>query len=187
MTTLNKICCLTFLVIHCGLIILSNLSEVKNLGQDKEAIKQFSTLGQIVVKNTTDVLPTTPNSIIPKMYTHFAGTNTGYCFFSPNVPTPSSVVFELSNPNNGAILQMPVMHTKEGRLRFTVNVNLYKSLKNIRELLAFSWAVRTLEYYPDYSRIGVIVGGSKLPAMEQYNKENTQPFVETARYDFELN
>lgn len=187
MTTFKKICCLIFISFHCGLIIIANLSEIKNLGEDTEAIKQFSVVGQKVVNHTTGYLPTTPSSIIPKIYSHFAGTNTGYCFFSPNVPTPSTVLFELSNPDNEKLLQLPMMQTKEGQLRFTVNTNLYKSVKDLRELLAFSWAIRMLEYNPDYNQIEVIIGGSTLPSIEKYNKEIMSPFTETARYTFELN
>ena len=64
MTTFKKMCCLVFLFIHCGLILIANLSEIKSLGQEEDAIKQFSVVGQEVVRNTKDYLPTNPSSII---------------------------------------------------------------------------------------------------------------------------
>ncbi len=187
MTIFKRIICLTFLCSHCVLIIIANLSEIKGLGQDEETIQQFSLVGQKMIINTKGYLPNNPKALITKIYTHFAGINTGYCFFSPNVPTPSKVVFELSNTNNNTLTQAPILHTKEGQLRFTVNTSLFKSLKEIRELLAFSWAIRMLEYNPDYNQISVIVGANTLPAIAKYDRAVPLPFTETERYEFELN
>ena len=41
MTTFKKIYYLAFLFLHCGLIIIANLSEIKNLGEEEAAIQQF--------------------------------------------------------------------------------------------------------------------------------------------------
>ncbi len=185
MKTYQKIGWICLLVVHLGIIVSFNLLGLQKYN-DEEVYNQLSPRGQKVYSAIQPYFTSRiPSFLVP--YAHLAGTDTGYTLFSPNVPSAMSVAFELSNPLGDTVAVLPTLNTREGTDRFYVNFNTYKSVEEMRTLLAFSWGVRTMEIYPGYTDVAVVLGSHRKPSMKDYRHGVQSHFVESARYEFTLN
>lgn len=180
----QKIGWISLLVFHLAIIISYNLLGLQKYNEE-QVYNQLSPNGQKVYSAVQPYFTKRiPSFLVP--YAHLAGTDTGYSLFSPNVPSAMSVAFELTNPLGDTVAVLPGLNTREGTDRFYVNVNTYKSVEEIRTLLAFSWGVRTLEIYPGYTDVAVVLGSHRKPSMTDYRHGVRSHFVESARYEFAL-
>ncbi len=185
MKTYQKIGWICLLVVHFGVIVSFNLLGLQKYNEE-EVFNQLSPRGQQVYAAVQPYFTKSiPSFLVP--YAHLAGTDTGYSLFSPNVPSSMSVAFELSNPRGDTVAVLPTLNTREGTDRFYVNFNTYKSVEEMRTLLAFSWGVRTMEIYPGYTDVAVVLGSHRKPSMKDHRHGVQSHFVESARYEFTLN
>lgn len=182
--TYQKVLLLGFFILHIGAICWYNLYAL-NTYQKPEVFEQLSKPGQQVFLQLKRVLPyTIPTALRP--YAHLCGTDTGYSLFAPNVPSAVGVMFELKDAEGNTTIKFPELETRSGLDRFTVNLATYKSFEEIQPLMAYGWAARMLEIYPDFSAITVIIGSHRMPNMQAYQAGERPKFVEAVRYEFEL-
>lgn len=175
---------LAFLALHLGLIINFNLLGLGGY-QRAEVFDQLSANGQRVFMAIKHYLPTrVPSIFVP--YAHLAGIDTGYGLFAPNVPSAVSAAFELTDAAGHSTACLPMLNTREGLDRFNVNFNTFKKFEEIRPLLAYGWAIRILELQPGYNKITVVIGSHLQPNMEAYRQGERAKFIESVRYEFEL-
>jgi hypothetical protein len=184
MHSYKKIGYLAFLALHLGIIINFNLFGINGY-QRVEVFEQLSNNGKRVFKAIQNYLPTrVPYLFVP--YSHLAGIDTGYGLFAPNVPSAVSVAFELTDTAGRSTVSLPMLNTREGLDRFNVNFNTFKKFEEIRPLLAYGWAIRMLELQPGHNKITVVIGRHLQPSMEAYRKGERATFIESVRYEFEL-
>ena len=180
----KKIGYLAFLALHLGIIINFNLFGLNGY-QKTEVFEQLSNNGKRVFLAIKNYLPTrVPYVFVP--YAHLAGIDTGYGLFAPNVPSAVSAAFELSDAAGRSTACLPMLNTREGLDRFNVNFNTFKKFEEIRPLLAYGWAIRMLELQPGYNKITVVIGSHIQPNMEANRQGERSKFVESVRYEFEL-
>lgn len=180
----QKMAGLAFLALHLGLILYFNLFAL-NSYQRKEVFEQLSPNGQAVYSFIKNYLPAQFPSILAP-YGHLAGIDTGYGLFAPNVPSSVSAVFELVDNAGHSRASLLQLNTREGMDRFNVNFNTFKDFEEIRPLLAYGWAIRMLELNPDCHKVNVVIGNHVLPSMQDHQKGVRTQFVESVRYEFEL-
>jgi hypothetical protein len=182
--TYQKVLLLGFFILHIGTICWYNLYAL-NTYQKPKVFEQLSKPGQQVFLKLKHILPSTiPVALRP--YAHIGGTDTGYSLFAPNVPSGVGVMFELKDAEGNTTIKFPTLESRSGLDRFTVNLATYKSFEEIRPLLAYGWAIRTLEMYPDYTAITVIIGSHRMPNVQAYQAGERSKFIESVRYEFEL-
>jgi hypothetical protein len=180
----KKIGYLAFLALHLGIIVNFNLLGLNGY-QKTEIFDQLSDNGKWVFMTIKNFLPSrVPSILVP--YAHLAGIDTGYALFAPNVPSAVSVVFELTDADGPSAACLPMLNTREGLDRFNVNFNTFKNFEEIRPLLAYGWAIRMLELNPGHNKINVVIGNHNLPSMHDYRQGKRSQFIESVRYEFEL-
>lgn len=180
----KKIGYLGFLALHLGIIINFNLFGLQGY-QKLEVFEQLSANGKRVFLAIKNYLPSrVPYVFVP--YAHLAGIDTGYGLFAPNVPSAVSAAFELSDAAGHSHACLPLLNTREGLDRFNVNFNSFKKFEEIRPLLAYGWAIRMLELQPGYNKITVMIGSHLQPSMEAYRQGERAKFIESVRYEFEM-
>ncbi|AEE52929.1 hypothetical protein [Haliscomenobacter hydrossis] len=184
MNKYQKIGCLAFLALHLSIIINFNLFGINGY-QRKEVFDHLSKNGQSVFTAIKNFLPTGISKVL-EPYAHLAGIDTGYGLFAPNVPSAVSVAFELVDPAGQSTVSLPMLNTREGLDRFNVNFNTFKNFEETRPLLAYGWAIRMLELNPGHNKITVVIGSHIHPSMEAYRRGERSKFVESVRYEFEL-
>ena len=184
MNKYQKIGCLAFLALHLSIIINFNLFGIHSY-QRKEVFDQLSKNGQSVFTAIKNFLPTRLSEVVLP-YAHLAGIDTGYGLFAPNVPYSISVAFELVGPAGQSLACLPMLNTREGLDRFSVNFSTFKDFEEIRPLLAYGWAIRMLELNPGHSKINVVIGNHIQPSMKAYRQGERSKFIESVRYEFEL-
>lgn len=182
--TYQKVLLLGFFILHIGAICWYNLYAL-NTYKKPEVFEQLSTPGQQVFLKLKQILPMTVPKVL-RPYAHFCGTDTGYSLFAPNVPSAIGVFFELKDKEGNTLIKFPELESRSGLDRFTVNLATYKSFEEIQPLMAYGWASRMLEIYPDYNAITVIIGSHRMPNMQAYRAGERSEFIETVRYEFEL-
>ena len=175
---------LALLVFHCLVIANYNLIALKGY-EEKHVFEQLSPNGQKVFAGLAPYMPNTvPTWVRP--YAHYAGINTGYSLFAPNVPSAISVIFELTDPAGNSIAQLPILNSDEGLDRLSGNFSTFSSFEEIRELLTYGWAMRMLEINPGYTKIAVVVGSHRMPTMQAFREGVNPTFVEVGRYEYSL-
>ncbi|GAB5554981.1 MAG: hypothetical protein Sapg2KO_45720 [Saprospiraceae bacterium] len=182
--TYQKVLLLGFFTLHISAILWYNLYAL-NTYQKKEVFEQLSQPGQKAFLKLKHILPSNIPMVL-RPYAHFVGTDTGYSLFAPNVPSAIGVMFELKDSEGNTTIKFPELESRSGLDRFTGNLSTYKSFEEMRPLLAYGWASRMLEIYPDYTAITVIIGSHRMPNMQAYQSGERSKFLETVRYEFEL-
>lgn len=180
----KKMALIAFFGLHIAVIVVYNLVGLK--AYQKEIV--FESLSDPGKKVYTQVKKILPRSVpVPiQVYSHYAGTDTGYSLFAPNVPSAIGVMFELKDSEGNVTVKFPSLNSLSGLDRFTGNLSTYRSFEELRPLLAYGWAVRMLEIYPDFTEVTVIIGSHRMPGMRDYQKGKRPKFVESARYEFAL-
>ena len=117
-------------------------------------------------------------------YGRLTGNESGYGFFSPNVPSVGSVFFQLTLDDGRRITLTPLLESKEGLERFKMNFDWFREMEEARPLIARSWSVRMMEMVPSATDVEVVVGMFDLPDMEEYLCGEPTYFEEHIRYHF---
>ncbi len=184
MSPYKKLACLGFLLLHCFIILNYNLLGIKSY-EKEHVFEELSPNGQRVF---TAIQPAIPRNVpaLVRPYAHFAGINTGYSLFAPNVPSAMAVIFELTNEAGESTVMLPMLNSTEGLARLHGNYNFFSAFEDFRELLAYGWAMRMLEMNPGYNKAAVVIGAHRMPSMEAYRNGKRSTFLENGVYEFKL-
>jgi hypothetical protein len=180
----KKIALIIFFGLHITVIVIYNLVGLKSY-QREVVFESLSEPGKKVYTQVKKILP--PRVPVPiQVYSHYAGTDTGYSLFAPNVPSAMGVIFELKDSEGNTTVKFPSLNSLSGLDRFTGNLSTYRSFEEIRPLMAYGWAIRMLEIYPEFTEVTVIIGSHRMPGIKDYVEGKRSEFVESARYEFAL-
>lgn len=190
MNTILKLSLLSFFCFHLGLMISFNTAYLVSYNSDDLEInpvaqKVFDWTCYYYHKINYPKIPAVQNAV--EAYSRLTGANTGYGFFSPNVPSEIAIFFEFKNPDGQVLVQPPILHSKYGMKRFTASLATLRSMENLRPIITRTWAVRMLEQFPNSNDVTVHVGTVHLPSMIDYKKGDRQKFIENYSYQFLLN
>lgn len=185
----KKILLICFLSVHMSAIFITNVLSLKEFTK-KDVLEQLSEPGREVVLLMKKIIPNETNIVISRMlhaYGFFSGI-TSYGFFSPNVPTSTAVLFEITKKEGSKELSGPMLNSRQGLKRFASNIDSFKGveMEKMEDLIAHCWAVRMLELNPNSKKISVIFGQHYLPSMKEYTSGKETSFEETLRFDFEM-
>ncbi|MEZ4888579.1 MAG: hypothetical protein R3E32_27895 [Chitinophagales bacterium] len=185
MKTNHKIALISLLSIHLFIIVLNNIGVANSFTKDLE-LPRYS---EIILDFLKTISPEKSNIALEasSVYSIYAGTNTGYGFFSPNVPTKHYVHFELTDKDEVSSVQLPAISSQEGMTRFSSNVSLFKQNEVLQDLQARCWGLRMLELNPESKQVKVMMSAYVIPSMEAYRKGERPSLESTGLYEFELN
>ncbi|MEM9919431.1 MAG: hypothetical protein AAF990_15110 [Bacteroidota bacterium] len=177
---------LLFFAFHFSVIAISCISSL-GAYQEEPVIDQLNKPAHHVLKQLKPFVKKTM-SILPKparYYAFFTGTNSGFGFFSPNIPTAWTVYFELKKTDGSSTLTKALWKTRLGRERVNTSMNWFRNHEVIQPIVAQSWGVRVFEMAgPSVSIVEVINGMYVLPSMKEYREGARLRFHERKRFAF---
>lgn len=184
LSSYKKIALIAFFGLHVAVMVVYNLVGLKSY-QREVVFESLSEPGQKVFTQLQNLFPRRVPLPV-RVYSHYAGTDTGYSLFAPNVPSAIGVMFELKDSEGNMTMKLPSLNSLSGLDRFTGNLSTYRSFEELRPLLAYGWALRMLEIYPEFTEVTVIIGSHRMPTMSAYQEGKRPEFEELARYEFAL-
>ncbi|MCB0640397.1 MAG: hypothetical protein KDC44_02100 [Phaeodactylibacter sp.] len=185
MKNLAKAMMLLFFMGHFFIIYTFNARSLDTYRQEKVMV-QLPERSKFLLNSLEGLVPNLPANLDFCVYSYgrLTGNESGYGFFSPNVPSVGSVFFEVKLYSGERLFLTPLMQSKEGIERFKMNFDWFREMEKARPLIARSWSVRMMEMVPRTEEIQVIVGMFDLPSMEEYKDGCTTTFDEHIRYHF---
>jgi hypothetical protein len=120
------------------------------------------------------------------LYTHVAGTESGYSFFAPNVPSSYKVVFEFRAPDGRVDYDLPEIGGEATGLRLGnlldfIGETRYAGLREamLRRLAYSSWL-----RHPDATTVRTVFGIVSLPSAAEYKNGEREAYDVLYAYDF---
>ena len=183
----NKVFLISMIVIHLFSIFLSNINAITSYGEQVES--GLPTHSQDIIDALKILTPNRSNLFFEtvSLYSEISGTNTGYGFFAPDLPSSTIVEFEITDTTGYKYIVPTLLNTREGMERFKSGIDFFKQFENFREVIMRSWALRVFEQHPDAKYVTVVIKREDLPSIAQYKKGKRTKQTELFKYNFSLN
>ena len=130
--------------------------------------------------------PAHPVRQLATVYSHMAGTDTGYAFFAPNVPNAYRLVFELHYPDGRVEYDLPRVTTKSAGLRFAVLLDHIGRTRSdeLREVMVKMVASSVWREHPEATMVRAVFGTALLPTAEEFRRGTRESSQFLYAYDF---
>jgi hypothetical protein len=132
------------------------------------------------------LLPSNPVREALNTYVQFAGIETGYGYFAPNVPGGYALVFELHYPDGRVEYELPSVRSAAAGLRIAglldkIGRTPYDAL---REHLVKILAQSIWREHPDAKSVRAIFGSVSLPSVSEFEHGKRESYEFLYAYDF---
>lgn len=183
-----KLMALLFLVFHFYVMVFQNVANIRSYQSEAILTNTWSNKGFVALDSISTYIPALPKSIqrICHTYGILSGAETGYGFFSPNVPDDVEVYFELIGVDQRGHVENANLYSEYGMKRFIASLSSYRINEKLKPIVARSWAARMLSIYPDSHSVTVYIGSRQIPSMNQYLEGKRPSFLLQSKYTFEI-
>lgn len=119
-------------------------------------------------------------------YTHFAGIESGYAFFAPNVPDNYKLVFELHYSDGRIEYELPHVASRGAGLRLsTLLDNIGQTRYDpLREVMVKMLAYSIWREHPDATMVRAVLGFAILPSVADFRRGIGESYEFLYAYDF---
>jgi hypothetical protein len=119
-------------------------------------------------------------------YLHLAGIETGYSYFSPNVPGSYSLVFELHYPDGRVEYELPSVSGAAAALRLASLLDKIgrTPYDAFREHLVKMLAVSIWREHPEAKTVRAVFGSIGLPSVSEFEHGKGASYQFLYAYDF---
>lgn len=121
-------------------------------------------------------------------YLHFAGIESGYGFFAPNVPDSYKLVFELHYADGRIEYEQPGVEGMESNVRLASLMDEIGRTTSdpMREVMMKLLAHSIWQQHPDAVMIRAILGSLTLPTVTEFQQGKSETYEFLYAYDFTL-
>jgi hypothetical protein len=122
------------------------------------------------------------------LYTHAAGTHSGYSFFAPNVPSSYKVVFEFHFPDGNVEYDLPEIGTEATGLRLGNLLDFigHTRYPGLREFMLRRLAYASWRQHPNATSVRTVFGVITVPSVADYKNGERESYDVLYAYDFHL-
>ena len=122
------------------------------------------------------------------LYTHAAGTHSGYSFFAPNVPNSYKVVFEFRDPDGNVEYDLPEIATEATGLRLGNLLDFigHTHYAGLREAMLRRLAYASWRQHPNATSVRTVFGVISMPSAADYKNGERESYDVLYAYDFHL-
>ena len=184
---------LAFFVVHLLLIVVVCLRDTFSLVGEgativpsslEPASQKAEAIAAAAVGERLDI--SNPLRQFVALYTHAAGTHSGYSFFAPNVPSSYKVVFEFHTPDGQIEYDLPEIATRGTGLRLGNMLDFIGQTRygGLREAMLRSLAAASWQNHRDATLVRTVFGVIIVPPAEDYRKGERESYEVLYAYDF---
>ncbi len=121
-------------------------------------------------------------------YLHAAGTQAGYTFFAPNVPSQHRLTLELLYEDGRAEYESPHVRGKTAALRLESLLDRLSEerYEPVREVLVKMLAFSVWREHPGVKKVRATFGAVNPPGMNEFEQGKTETFQPMFSFDFSL-
>jgi hypothetical protein len=122
------------------------------------------------------------------LYTHVAGTHSGYSFFAPNVPSSYKAVFEFHSPDGNVEYDLPEIGTEATGLRLGNLLDFigHTRYPGLREFMLRRLAYASSRQHPKATSVRTVFGVITVPSAPDYKNGERESYDVLYAYDFHL-